>query len=42
MEYKDVNQNNDVEAGFYFELHFNYYNEKSEKDMAEDTGRPVL
>ena len=41
MEYKDV-ANGDVEAGFFFLVAAYYNNQKSEKEGAEETGRPVL
>jgi|GEM_PF-1310467 hypothetical protein len=42
MEFKDINAVDNAEAGFYFELHFHYYNEKEDKETTEETGRPVL
>jgi hypothetical protein len=42
MEYKDVVMDADSNAGFYFELHFHFYNEKGDKESLEETGRPVL
>ena len=42
MEYMEKNLVDYEETAFMFYLKFNYHNEKSEKDMAEDTGRPVL
>jgi|MTBAKSStandDraft_2_1061841.scaffolds.fasta_scaffold02667_11 hypothetical protein len=42
MEYKENELMVEDEAAFMFYLKFNYHNEKSDKDMVEDTGRPVL
>jgi len=42
MEYMENSLMTEEETAFFFYLKFNYHNEKSEKDMAEDTGRPVL
>ena len=42
MEYKENELMVEDEAAFMFYLKFNDDNEKSDKDMVEDTGRPVL
>jgi hypothetical protein len=42
MKYLENANDYSEEAAFFFFAYFDFNNEKSEKDAAEETGRPVL